>query len=347
MATQYVNGFSESDQMASILSSDVVPRSSRTIKPLNSIRIICRFYHGEKPYWNLFLRHHKKLGAQDFLVLVQSQDDFNWIEKNTHVKGVNIELIFESNLSGLNHDTYLKRVEKKYIKGDKKNDFQLLLDIDEFFVQHRRDISPTTIFEIYSPNLEQIFLPSILTLRLNSEKRLTDLKGTWGHVGRPLATTSSIERIANAHAFNTANSKSLPVGMLGMSIAHLWTRSFEDCLIKIFSRTRKDIKSDGREVSMNDLHDNELPRRLRLLAYLDLQEFYIDILPLVDLDFKSIDDKPYCLEFISIEELIKCITMYEEYKERLFAALDELPVYPTANFPKICSSLPTLNALRG
>ena len=46
---------------------------------LPSLRLITRYYQGEEPYVSYFIKYHIALGIKDFLIIVQSQMDFEVI----------------------------------------------------------------------------------------------------------------------------------------------------------------------------------------------------------------------------------------------------------------------------
>jgi len=332
--------------MNSIISTKAIIRIKKHKKPLETTRIICRFYHGEIPYWNNFIKYHKSLGAEEFLVFVQSKEDKRWIENNTKIRDINIQIIYDQQTSQAHHDEVAKNANPKLFRADHHNKLQLLIDIDEYFAQHRSDVTPEKVIRMHSPDVHQIFIPSILSLRLNDERAFSELKGIWGHVGRPIAETKFIDKIENAHSFKVSQGQPLPAGMFGLSIIHLWTRSFNDCLIKIFSRTKQDIKSPGREASLLDLKQGELPHRLRLLAYLNLQDFYLGLSSRTNVQPRFDKEEEYLDQFLSYENQLKCRLLYEEYKLRLKTIFNSLPTYPAANFPTIRKKLPSLEELR-
>ena len=342
----YVNGFCESDQMESIISSNIIPEKNSNIQPLSSTRIITRFYQGEIPYWNQFIKYHKQLGCKDFLVFVQETSDLQWLERNTKASNINISIHTTRSSKNIHYDEQLKLAETSLIAGHNNCRYQMLIDVDEFYIQSRKTLNAEKIFQITGPGIDQIHLSSILTLRLNQENNLSQMQGTWGHVGRPIAKTEQIEKIQTTHSFKTRNSSSLPAGMLGLHVMHLWTRSFEDCLIKIFSRKLNDFKSAGLETSLKEIRSGELPRRLRLLAFLSLQDFYLKIVMHKDFDFRFERDKDYLDKFLSIDDQITCRTLFEEYKFRLSSQIGNTLTYPSANFPTIIKTLPTLHEMR-
>ena len=129
----------ESDQINSIISSEITPTQNHQ-KPLVNIRIICRFYYGEIPYWNNFIKYHKSLGAKDFLVFWK--EDKRWIEENTKTRDINIQIVHDIKTSDSHHDAVAKNANPKLFRNDHNNKFQLLIDIDEYFAQHRSDITP-------------------------------------------------------------------------------------------------------------------------------------------------------------------------------------------------------------
>ena len=343
---KYVNGFCESNQMKSILSSDIIPTTNASNKPLSSSRIITRFYQGEIPYWNEFIRYHRGLGCKDFLVFVQERSDLRWLEKNTTTADLNLEINLTGASENMHYDKQLQLAEKSLLERSNNCKFQMLIDVDEFYIQSRKTLDAERIFQIFGPEIDQIHLSSILTLRLNQEHSLSQMQGIWGHVGRPIARSERIEKIQNTHSFKTKNFSALPAGMLGLHVMHLWTRSFEDCLIKIFSRKLNDFKSAGLDTSLREIKDDELPRRLRLLAYLSLQDFYLKLTLHKGFDFHFETDKDYLNKFLSKKNQIKCMFLFEEYKFRLNDQMQNILTYPSANFPTIMKSLPTLHELR-
>lgn len=343
---EYINGFCESDQMGGIISSDAIVGNKNDNKPLSSTRIICRFYRGEIPFWNQFIKFHKQLGCRDFFVFTQTKNDSEWIDKNTKSRDLNIECHFKPELENIHYDKQLKQVNASAYTNTTSCKFQMLIDIDEYFIQSRKKLSIENLFEIYGPSIDQVHLPSILALRLDEEQTSSQIRGIWGHVGRPIAKNNLIKAIKNPHSFKTVNSNSLPAGMFGFYIMHLWSRSFEDCLIKIFSRELSDFKSGGSESSFKEIQNEELPRRLRLLAYLKLQEFYINLNMPKEFSFDFQKESDYLSNFITEGTQIKCRILFEEYKHRLKERLSKLPTYPAANFPTIIKALPTLHELR-
>ena len=342
----YVNGFCESDQIKSIISSDIIPEERSNNKPLSSTRIITRFYQGEIPYWNQFIKYHKQLGCKDFLVFVQEKSDLQWLERNTKATNINIETNLTSSSKNMHYDEQLKLANTSLITDNNNCKYQMLIDVDEFYIQSRKTLDAEKIFQIAGPEVDQIHLSSILTLRLNQEHNLSQMQGTWGHVGRPIAKTEQIEKIQTTHSFKTKNSSSLPAGMLGLHVMHLWTRSFEDCLIKIFSRKLNDFKGAGLETSLKEIRSGELPRRLRLLAFLSLQDFYLKIVMHKDFNLHFKRDRDYLDKFLSKNDQITCRSLFEEYKFRLSGQIHNTLTYPSSNFPTIMKSLPTLNEMR-
>jgi hypothetical protein len=175
--------------------------------------------------------------------------------------------------------------------------------------------------------------------------------GFWGHIGKPAVLSERMAAISFDHGFavdrSDANhrSHSLPVGLFGLAIVHYWSRGFRDCLLKTFFNKFIDPKSVDSREALILIRSGELPVRLRLLAFLMLQEGYLSV-PVWKESLTNRDlEQALLRQYLSLQEEQYCRRCFNRYQELLRDYLDHLPLYPATSLITMARLLPSLAEL--
>ena len=338
------NGFGGQKLLRSIQpAGHQVQRGSQHL-PLADVQLITRYCGIEAPYWPSFLRHYASLGVESIHVCIQSHADAKAVEAVAMPSGVRCQL--HRLPPALSPDQALKQLPLKALVSGAA--YTLLVDGDEYFTPLRSDVSVAQLFALF-PDVQQFFLPWLMAPFLDAGQ--PPQRGYWGHIGKPVVRSECMAAIAFDHGFlvdeTHANHRlgSAPAGMFGLAIAHYWARGFRECLLKTFHNRFNDAKSVDRFEALALIRAGELPIRLRLLAFLMLQQGFV---PLPSWQEQWIDrglEAQLLRQVLSEEEERRCRDRFDRYQQLLRAHLPQLPLYPAASLLTLARLLPSLGQL--
>ena len=305
---------------------------------LVDVQVLTRFCAIEQPYWAAFLRHYQLCGVRHVHVCVQTEQDARIVEESALPAGLNFQVHRLD--AALNPSAALQTFPLNLISSDAP--FTLMVDCDEYVQFQNPGFTPTRLAEMF-PYAGQFYLPWVMAPRLDD----SSVGGFWGHVGKPLVRSDRMAAIASDHAFRLqdaekADEGSLPVGAYGAVVHHYWARSFRDCLLKTFFNRFDDAKSLDKDHALDLIRAGELPIRLRLLAYLDLQKRYLQVsspgFPMVDLAL----EERLLRQSLSEADELQCRHNFAAYQQKLQQQWESLPPYPAVSIQALASLLPPL-----
>ncbi|TCD57595.1 hypothetical protein CWE17_07055 [Synechococcus sp. BS56D] len=312
--------------------------------PLADVQLITRFCRIEAPYWSSFLNHYSSFGVECIHVCVQSNADAKAVEAAALPDGFRCQL--HRLPPELPPDQALKQLPLKALADGAA--YTLLADGDEYLTPLRSDVGVAQLFALF-PDVKQLFIPWLMAPFLDGGQ--PPQRGYWGHIGKPLVRSERMAAIACDHGFLVdeiqANRRfgSAPAGVFGWAIAHYWARGFRECLLKTFHNRFNDAKSVDRFEALDLIRAGELPIRLRLLAFLMLQQGYV---PLPSWQEQWIDrdlEAQLLRRVLSEDEERRCRCSFDRYQQLLRDQLPHLPLYPAASLLTLAQLLPSLAEL--
>ena len=133
-----------------------------------------------------------------------------------------------------------------------------------------------------------------------------------------------------AHGFSVVGSElsyrfaSAPVGVFGLVVVRRWATGFRECLLKVFHDRFSDPKSADSSNALALIQAGELPIRLRLPAFLSLQEGYVSLplFPEYSTD-RALEEKLLRRDLGDVDES-RCRLSFDRYQRLL---CDYLPQY--------------------
>ena len=338
------NGFGGQKLLRSIQpAGHPVQRGSQPL-PLADVQLITRYCGIEAPYWPGFLRHYACLGVECIHVCVQNDADAKTVEAVAMPMGVRYQL--HRLPPALPPDQALKQLPLKALAHGAS--YTLLVDGDEYLTPLRSDVGVAQLFALF-PNVQQFFLPWLMAPFLDAGQ--PPQHGYWGHIGKPVVRSDCMAAIAFDHGFLVDETHanhflgSAPAGVFGLAIAHYWARGFRECLLKTFYNRFNDAKSVDRFEALALIRAGELPIRLRLLAFLMLQQGFV---PLPSWQEQWIDrglEAQLLRQVLSEEEERLCRGRFDCYQQLLSDHLPQLPLYPAASLLTLAQLLPSLAQL--
>jgi len=308
---------------------------------LEDVQIITRFCSIEAPYWSCFLQHYASLGASLVHVCVQSDAELFQLEKSFCPQGLICRV--HRLMADCTPAQALKTLDLKAISSAAS--FTLLADADEYLSPLRNDLNIKQLFALF-PETAQFYLPWLMApfVDINCPRRY----GFWGHIGKPVIRSERMAAISFDHGFSVDHSDtnhrshSLPVGLFGLAITHYWSRGFRDCLLKTFFNKFTDAKSADSHEALILIRRGELPVRLRLLAFLMLQDDYVPVPEWQeDVTNRGLEEA-LVRQFLSLEQEQHCRRRFNRYQELLRDRLDHMPLYPATSLLTMAKLLPTL-----
>ena len=129
-----------------------------------------------------------------------------------------------------------------------------------------------------------------------------------------------------------------------MVLVHFWARSFRDCLIKVFCNRFVDAKSADQSQALALIHQGELPVRLRLLAYFDLQLGYLPTGLQEAPPFDWAQEEVLLRRVISEDDEHHAWELFGAYRDKLQGIQGQLPCYPAVTVGDLAHCLPTLQS---
>ena len=308
---------------------------------LKGVQLLTRFCASEQPYWHAFVEHYRRLSVSGIHVCVQTDEDRDWLLADAAEQGwtaIKVHLLD----AALTPDAALRLLCLAPLRDGAP--FTLLVDCDEYLSFQRADCGLVDLLDLY-PNSSQWHLPWLMRPMLEAGD--WQRGGFWGHVGKPVVRSAAMQGISNDHLFGLGpdeSSGSVPIGAFGVVLVHLWGRSFRDCLLKLFHNRFIDAKSADKSQALELIRNGELPVRLRLLAYLDLQLGYLPM------GFEEAPSFDLALE----EVLLRCVISEDEenrawmlfcaYRDKLQGIQGQIPCYPAVTIGDLADCLPKLQS---
>ena len=305
------------------------------IKPLKSFQVITRYCLIESPYWKSFLEHYKSLGVTLFHICVQTNEDEEDFKNKFKSSCPNFK-IHRIN-SKITPNKALKEFNCKLLDPNLKN--TLLVDSDEFIEIYQFD----KWFEKLNASFDLKIQWSMNMLENIFED---NSKGFFGHATKPACRTELIRKIRSDHRFelmgfskefkNRNIDKSIYISLISKYkkpnsvLIHYWSRSINDVILRtIFSRFKSFKQSDQSDFFAK-IKSGELPFRLKMMAYLNIQRKYLNLNYKFRSDYYNEDLenellKSYGVTNILLDDIYK---LYFEYKEKLILN-KKLPKYPS------------------
>lgn len=340
------NGFGARKLLRSNLSAGLEEEASlraSSAASLAEVQLLTRFCAVEQPYWSSFLAHYHQLGVRCVHVCVQNATDEALVQELAMPAALDVRVHrLDSQLTPGHAWKHLDLAPLAALAP-----FTMLVDCDEYVYPMRAGVSVAQLFRVF-PQAAQLYLPWVMRPVL--QERDHQLGGYWGHVGKPIVRSELMTTIASDHSFKVGHpdprAASLPVGLFGLGLVHFWSRSFRDCLLKTFQNRFEDAKSADRSMALPLIRSGELPIRLRLLAYLMLQEGFLPMpaSSLVSID-RALEERLIRAQLSPAEEE-QCRQLFEDYCSLLREKLNNYPLYPAVTLLQMASLLPSLASLR-
>ena len=308
---------------------------------LDGVQLLTRFCASEQPYWHAFVEHYRRMNVSGIHVCVQTDEDRDWLLADAAEHGWS-EIEVHRLDGSLTPDAALRTFSLAPLKD--LATYTLLLDCDEYLSFQQGDGALRDLLERY-PHAQQWHLPWLMQPMLNAED--WQRGGFWGHVGKPVVRSAAMQGVARDHLFELGPGETfgtIPLGMFGVVLVHFWARSFRDCLIKVFNNRFVDAKSADQGQALALIRQGELPVRLRLLAYFDLQLGYLPTglqeAPQFDLALEEV----LLRRVISEDDEKRAWELFCAYRDKLQVIQGQLPCYPAVTVGDLASCLPTLQS---
>ena len=343
-AVDGVNGFGGQKLLRSIQpAGHPVQRGSQPL-PLADVQLITRYCGIEAPYWPSFLRHYASLGVECIHVCVQSDSDAKAVEAVAMPPDLRCQL--HRLPPALPPDQALKHVPLKALAHGAP--YTLLVDGDEYLAPLRSDVSVKQLFSLF-PDVHQLFLPWLMAPCVDIF--CPPERGFWGHIGKPVARSMLVNGIEFAHGFSVVGPElgyrfaSAPVGIFGLVVVHRWARGFRECLLKTFHNRFSDPKSADSSNALALIQAGELPIRLRLLAFLSLQEGYVSLPSVPEYSIDRALEEKLLRRYLGDVDESRCRLSFDRYQRLLCDYLPQLPLYPATSLLRFAQLLPSLAQL--
>ena len=314
---------------------------------LPSLRLITRYYHGEEPYVSYFIKYHIALGIKDFLIIVQSQMDFEVISLITSSFSDCCISVYLSCVDG-SADQAL--TDLRINQHPTSSTHSMLIDIDEFLIIKQ----------------DALLDDSVSSIRVNwlmtssREHHVDDRKAFYIPIFKMIARNDCILKIKNPHEFilnsNEENTKSSVTGdIYGIYILHHWCRSLSDVVVKSsFQNISKNPKNiDVLKHGLPRLiAQSELPRRFRYAAYLEAQEQHsinanIIAKEMYSPEYSTKKEAELVLKVLDSDSWHRLENLYCEYLELAKSKANLFPQWPhRVSVNQVCETLPSLISMR-
>lgn len=285
------------------------------------------------------------MGTELIHVCVQCEEERDWLLK-TATEYLGGELVVVHLVSSnVTPDVALQGLDLNQIREGAE--FTLLVDCDEFVGSMKVMECLRSVLDLY-PEHHQWHLPWLMRTVLTHADFARG--GYWGHVGKPIVRSGYMQSVINDHCFSVCVSgqhadgrSTLPLGVHGLVVVHLWSRSFADSLIKVFCNRFEDAKSADRDQALHLLLSGRLPTRLRILAYLDLQEGYLPLpngLRHLISQFSEQEENQILKGFLTSGQREIAFKVFVGYRNHLRKHLHAYPCYPAVELMQLANLLP-------
>lgn len=336
---------------------EILSFSRRTNFMLEDTTVIFRYYYGELPYIKAFLNHYIELGAHQLIGIVQSDQDENDLKKIfSSCDGNHQTALRIYNMpTGLSTNKCLRKIQPADIPEAGK--WTLNVDSDEFIILKKQSVSGSSAGEVrlFSDLIPNIYDRINLKWVMSANSSSISSRGTQWNIGKDMALTQHILSLPDVHTFTTSNpTQKSPTHKFEINfplcIAHHWGRTIEDTLIKIGYQKEKLNNPKNNDFNSIDefLKTDELPTRLRFMAFLDSLPKDIDITASNHQQFYDLEAQEMLVSKIATKkQLAKIKDLYNEYVQRAVENYDNIFcqfVRKTVN--DSCRKIPSLAALR-
>jgi hypothetical protein len=228
--------------------------------------------------------------------------------------------------------------------------YTLMVDVDEYFHTFNNAAGLGALFGLYS-DVDQVSLPWLMCPSMAPIGSVA-AAGFWGHIGKPACRSDAINGIYSAHLFKTEDKTRnqvapvVPLGPHGVAIVHYWSRTFRDCLLKIFFSRFTTTKNSDQQHALAMIRRGDLPVRLRLLAYLANQSAYIPVpsAPIQDFDLQL--EEELLRRWLPESDEKICVGMFHDYRALLRRSRGRFPLYPAVSLRQLAPLLPSVSEMR-
>lgn len=303
---------------------------------MTSIAVLSRIYPGEIPYINSFLEYYVKIGVDKFYLINTHYDNkdeiIDFLSKNTHFKKIKLYHLPKDCLKLIGcQNNYLQYIEEEYTLNIDIDEYLQITDLKDFCItMKKQDKEIDGILFNWYMNFNDNVIQEDNVLEIKSKK--------WTE-GKCLFKTKNITQINDHMCYS--NIKKLFIIPSNIMLLHLWSRSFNDVIIKSINQRFNDIKSSNLDILLSSLKNNNIPKRFKILAYLKNIEsdfklttkesiLNINYQKENDLVFNSINHKDY-------NKLVKLYNLYRYHfsifkKNNIFEVEGNAYIYRLAHY---------------
>jgi len=333
------NGFG-AKKLLRVSSDSFCPNQYAAGEPaLKDIQVLTRYCAIERPYWFAFLTHYASMGVRVVHACVQNDFDYQDIVDADCPDG--LKVICHRISGDLDPSSALQSFNLSAIK--KNAPLTLLVDCDEYLQSSRPDLPLSLLCDAFS-SVGQFYLPWLMAPVL--DKADSANLGFWGHIGKPVVRSCRMDIVANDHAFRLDNcdanlsKDSAPLGVFGFSVVHFWSRSFRDCLLKTFNNRFQDSKSADLSIALKKIRSNDLPNRLKLLAFLCVQHKFIPVSVFPRESIQWQEEEALLRDCLSEADEKLCRKTFDRYCRQLEESYYLLPIYPAIALKTAVDNMP-------
>lgn len=303
---------------------------------MTSIAVLSRIYPGEIPYINSFLEYYVKIGVDKFYLINTHYDNkdeiIDFLSKNTHFEKIKLYHLPKDYLELIGcQNNYLQYIEEEYTLNIDIDEYLQITDLKDFCITMKnQDKEIDGILFNWYMNFNDKVIQEDNILEIISKK--------WTE-GKCLFKTKNITQINDHMCYS--NIKQLLIIPSNIMLLHLWSRSFNDVIIKSINQRFNDVKSSNLDILLSSLKNNNIPKRFKILAYLKNIEcdfklttkdsiLNINYQKENDLVFKSINHKDY-------NKLVKLYNLYRYHfsifkKNNIFEVKGKAYIYRLAHY---------------
>lgn len=292
---------------------------------LSKFQIITRYCSIEKPYAKAFLNYYKNKGLQLIHVIVQSESEKDEIKQLCKETNINTRITLYPEM--LSPDSTIKQFPKNSLSPDLP--LCMMVDMDEYVHVEAKERSSwsndllTWLEEHPKKSLKMDWHMNICDLASTPRQPLNGFKG---HQGKQIALTKTIIQDNKTNGLHSAHRliKQKPTKLKSSFLVHLWSRSFQDSLLKIFFSRMKSFKTSDQANAKGIIENNKIPNRLVNLAFLACQSQSIKSPYFVsELEFEHDQAKTLLSEYISEDLAELCYLNYKKYTQLLQKYINE------------------------
>jgi hypothetical protein len=306
--------------------------------------LITRYYRGEEPYVRYFLKFHRSLGIKEFLIIVQSQVDFEVIFQISKTYSDCFFSIHLSHVIGSADGALIKLPMKQY---PSMSTYSMLIDIDEFLV-----FDQSCSFD---RSYNSIKVNWLMTSSRNHH--IDNRKAFYIPIFKMIAKNECIVKIKNPHEFllkdgiDSQDCHALG-DSCGLYLLHHWCRSFDDVIIK---SSAQNISNNPKNIDVLKngflyfIEKNELPRRFRYAAFLESQETTANIVSsnIYAPEYSDVLERSIVGKILDPDLRLKLKAFYCEYFDYAISKAHLFPKWPhKVSVNQVCETLPSLWSIR-